>query len=166
MTQGEILAAFVDRMHRAGQTEHSSVTLKTNARRVQIDVTVRTGGLPTWRPSTTRLRSVGPYSTRCERSPLERSRQEPGRMVTGLLIAGVVWIASARAHARRHWRRLLLGAFVGWALASVVGACALVAIELETGHEVPAAGPIAFVYAGIAAGAVTAYKARRADGQA
>ena len=44
MTQGEILAAFVDKMHRAGQTEHSSVTLKTNARGdVQIDVTVRTG---------------------------------------------------------------------------------------------------------------------------
>ena len=47
MTQGEILAAFVDRMHRAGQTEHSSVTLKTNAKGdVQIDVTVRTGETP------------------------------------------------------------------------------------------------------------------------
>jgi hypothetical protein len=47
MTQGEILAAFVDRMHRAGQTEHSSVTLKTNAKgEVQIDVTVRTGETP------------------------------------------------------------------------------------------------------------------------
>ena len=47
MTQGEILAAFVERMQRAGQTEHSSVTLKTNARgEVQIDVTVRTGETP------------------------------------------------------------------------------------------------------------------------
>lgn len=47
MTQGEILAAFVERMQRAGQTEHSSVTLKTNARGdVQIDVTVRTGETP------------------------------------------------------------------------------------------------------------------------
>ena len=47
MTQGEILAAFVDRMHRAGQTEHSAVTLKTNSKGdVQIDVTVRTGETP------------------------------------------------------------------------------------------------------------------------
>lgn len=47
MTQGEILAAFVERMSRSGQTEHSSVTLKTNAKGdVQIDVTVRTGETP------------------------------------------------------------------------------------------------------------------------
>ncbi len=44
LTQREMLSAFVERSTRNVPTEHSSVTLKTNARgEVQIDVTVRTG---------------------------------------------------------------------------------------------------------------------------
>lgn len=47
LTQREMLSAFVDKQTRHAPTEHSSVTLKTNARGdVQIDVTVRTGETP------------------------------------------------------------------------------------------------------------------------
>lgn len=47
LTQREMLSAFVEKSTRTGATEHSSVTLKTNARgEVQIDVTVRTGETP------------------------------------------------------------------------------------------------------------------------
>lgn len=47
LTQREMLSAFVERMTRNAPTEHSSVTLKTNAKGdVQIDVTVRTGETP------------------------------------------------------------------------------------------------------------------------
>lgn len=47
LTQREMLSAFVDKTTRNVPTEHSSVTLKTNARGdVQIDVTVRTGETP------------------------------------------------------------------------------------------------------------------------
>lgn len=47
LTQREMLSAFVDKTTRNAPTEHSSVTLKTNAKGdVQIDVTVRTGETP------------------------------------------------------------------------------------------------------------------------
>lgn len=47
LSQREMLSAFVERATRLAPTEHSSVTLKTNARgEVQIDVTVRTGDSP------------------------------------------------------------------------------------------------------------------------
>lgn len=47
LTQREMLSAFVERATRLAPTEHSSVTLKTNAKgEVQIDVTVRTGETP------------------------------------------------------------------------------------------------------------------------
>ncbi len=47
LTQREMLSAFVDKVTRNAPTEHSSVTLKTNAKGdVQIDVTVRTGETP------------------------------------------------------------------------------------------------------------------------
>jgi hypothetical protein len=42
-----MLSAFVEKQTRHAPTDHSSVTLKTNARGdVQIDVTVRTGETP------------------------------------------------------------------------------------------------------------------------
>lgn len=47
LTQGEMLTLFVERATRSAPTEHSSVTLKTNAKgEIQIDVTVRTGETP------------------------------------------------------------------------------------------------------------------------
>lgn len=44
LTQGQILAAFVERMRTSATGEHSTVSLKTNAKGdTQVEVSVRTG---------------------------------------------------------------------------------------------------------------------------
>lgn len=87
-------------------------------------------------------------------------------MTARLLVAGVMWAAAARDTARRHWRRLLLGATIGWALASLAGAVLVVVLEPYEPAVASTAAALVFVYAGILAGAVSAYAVRRDDGQA
>lgn len=69
-----------------------------------------------------------------------------------------------RKAVRRYWRRILVGAFVGWVFATVGGAFGLASLEFwgfvsqETSDELG----IATVLAGVGLGALIAY-AGRAD---
>ncbi len=85
-------------------------------------------------------------------------------MTARLVVAGVVVLERARSTLREHWRRLLVGAFVGWALASVLGAAAIVGVELELGRGVSDTVAIVLVYGGIAAGMLVAYALRAERG--
>jgi hypothetical protein len=68
-------------------------------------------------------------------------------------------IGRLSAALRRHWKRVLLGAFVGWILASVVGAVALVALEILglVSRETSDALGIVVVLGGVGLGALIAY---------
>ncbi len=72
----------------------------------------------------------------------------------------VVWSLAASARlveaVRRHWRRILVGAFVGWVLAVVGGATALAALETlgVVSRATSDSLAIATVLAGIGLGAL------------
>ena len=63
---------------------------------------------------------------------------------------------------RRYWRRILVGAFVGWIFATIGGAFALASLEfwgfvsMQTSDELG----IATVLAGVGLGALIAYSGR------
>lgn len=82
-------------------------------------------------------------------------------MLTKPLVLVLVTLDAWRDGLRRHWRRLLVGAFVGWALASIVGAAGVVVLELRFGVVVDEAPTVAFVWSGVLAGAAVAYSIRR-----
>ena len=80
----------------------------------------------------------------------------------------VVASVRLRAAVRQHWKRILVGAFVGWLFAVIGGAVALASLEL---HHVVSRGTaddlgIVLVLYGIGLGALNAYafrpEARRA----
>ena len=85
--------------------------------------------------------------------------------MTRVAVVALVWLELVRDALRRHWRRLLVGAVVGWALASVLGAVVLFLLEPYTELAASQVSAVVFVFAGIAIGAVAAYAARRDDGQ-
>jgi len=63
---------------------------------------------------------------------------------------------------REYWKRIAVGAFCGWLIASVVGAFALVAFEslrLITVDDSAVLGPM-LVFMGMGVGALVAYVAR------
>lgn len=67
-----------------------------------------------------------------------------------------------RKAVRRHWRRILAGAFVGWLYATVGGAFGLASLEFwglvseQTSDDLG----IATVFAGVGLGALIAYASR------
>ncbi len=79
----------------------------------------------------------------------------------GYVWARVELVACAEA-ARRHWRRILVGAFVGWLLAVIGGAFALALLEFHglvsatTSDEL---GIVVVLY-GVGIGALNAYTFR------
>jgi hypothetical protein len=77
--------------------------------------------------------------------------------VTGLRLRGAV---------RKHWKRLVAGAFCGWVGSTVVGAFVLAALEANDviSHATAPVLGAAFVWSGVAAGALIAY-ARRAQSE-
>jgi len=81
-----------------------------------------------------------------------------------VLVSLVVLAGSLRDVVRAHWRRLLVGAFVGWATATVLGAVLLaLATPVLAGRSSDAVA-VGLVYGGILLGVVTAY-ALRDDGR-
>jgi len=87
-------------------------------------------------------------------------------VTTRALVVGLVWAELVREACRRYWRRLLVGAFVGWALASVAGAIGVVLLEPHTSLASSQVAAVCFVWVGVLAGAVTAYARRRDDVEA
>lgn len=69
---------------------------------------------------------------------------------------------------RRHWRRILAGATVGWFLTSILGAIGLVALERSgwLSYELSNLLGAALVWAGVALGGLVAYALRRSTGGA
>jgi hypothetical protein len=70
--------------------------------------------------------------------------------------------ARLRAAARQHWRRILLGAFVGWLFAVIGGAFALASLEFHQviGHTTSDELGIVLVLYGVGIGALNAYALR------
>lgn len=62
----------------------------------------------------------------------------------------------------RHWKRILLGAFAGWIVASVAGAVTLAALEVAglISRETSDALGIVIVLGGVGLGALIAYAMR------
>lgn len=85
-------------------------------------------------------------------------------MVTRALVSTLVVLDVIREELRRNWRRLLVGAFVGWGLATVIGAFVLALLDpyiTPTSSDIAA---VVTVCAGVIAGAVVAYSWREARG--
>lgn len=79
------------------------------------------------------------------------------------LVTAQVWAESLRRAFREHWRRLLVGAFVGWAVASLVGALLLAVFSTWLTLALSNMLGAVFVWAGIGVGALTAYALRGRD---
>lgn len=80
--------------------------------------------------------------------------------MTRALVVGLVWAQVARGTIARYWRRLLVGAVVGWALASAIGALVLALVDPYLGPDAEFVSAFVFVYGGIIAGALVAYSWR------
>jgi len=79
-----------------------------------------------------------------------------------LLARAHLAVVAFAAAARRHWRRIAVGAFVGWLVSSVAGAFVLVWFE-STGLIDAETSPLvgaALVWGGMGVGALLAYAAR------
>lgn len=63
---------------------------------------------------------------------------------------------------REHWRRILVGAFVGWLVAVVAGAIALAALEAHHVNSRPTSDDLGIVVVlyGVGIGALNAYAYR------
>ena len=85
----------------------------------------------------------------------------------GLWLWPVLAVARMRSAVRLHWRRILLGAAVGWVFAVVGGAFALASLEFH--HVIsPATSDelgIVLVLYGVGLGALNAYTFRPAREQ-
>jgi hypothetical protein len=75
--------------------------------------------------------------------------------------------ARLRAAARQHWRRILLGAFVGWLFAVIGGAFTLASLEFHhvIGQTTSDELGIVLVLYGVGIGALNAYALRPAQAQ-
>jgi NADH:ubiquinone oxidoreductase subunit 5 (subunit L)/multisubunit Na+/H+ antiporter MnhA subunit len=83
---------------------------------------------------------------------------------TGLWLWPILAMVRLRAGVRQHWRRILVGAFVGWVFAVVGGALALASLEV---HDVIGSSTsdelgIVLVLYGVGIGALNAYALRPA----
>jgi hypothetical protein len=81
---------------------------------------------------------------------------------SGLWLWPLMAWARLRAGVREHWKRILVGAFVGWLFAVVGGAIALVSLELHHVISQPTSdglGIIIVLY-GVGIGALNAYTFR------
>ena len=81
---------------------------------------------------------------------------------SGLWLWPLMASVRLRAGVREHWKRILVGAFVGWLLAVIGGAVALAALELH--HVISRAtsdelGIVVVLY-GVGLGALNAYTFR------
>jgi hypothetical protein len=74
----------------------------------------------------------------------------------------IVTLARLRGAVRQYWRRILVGAFVGWVFAVIGGAFALETVEFWgfVSHETSNSLGVAMVLAGIGLGALIAYAGR------
>jgi hypothetical protein len=83
---------------------------------------------------------------------------------TGLWLWPILAAARLRAGVREHWKRILVGAFIGWVFAVVGGAFALASLEFH--HVIaPATSDelgIVLVLYGVGIGALNAYALRPA----
>jgi hypothetical protein len=71
----------------------------------------------------------------------------------------ILAVGRLAAALRRHWKRVLLGAFVGWVVAVVGGAVALAALEVlgVVSRETSDALGIVIVFGGMGLGALISY---------
>lgn len=86
----------------------------------------------------------------------------PGQMASRALVSALVMLDVVRETLRRHWRRMLVGAFVGWALATVIGALALALLDPYIAGRTSDVWAFVFVYGGVIAGAAVGYSWREA----
>lgn len=93
----------------------------------------------------------------------ETDRSRPGRWERVYLWPHVAARRFAGALAR-HWKRVLVGGFVGWGVAVVVGATTLALLEVEgvISRGVSDTAAIGIVLGGIGLGALDAYERRPA----
>jgi hypothetical protein len=97
----------------------------------------------------------------------ERVERKEGALVkdrTGLWLWPILATARLRGAVRQHWRRILVGAFVGWVFAVVGGAFALASLEFH--HVITRSTSddlgIVLVLYGVGVGALNAYALRPA----
>jgi NADH:ubiquinone oxidoreductase subunit 5 (subunit L)/multisubunit Na+/H+ antiporter MnhA subunit len=86
---------------------------------------------------------------------------------TGLWLWPILATLRLRAAIRQHWKRILLGAFVGWIFAVVGGAFALASLEFHRviGETTSDELGIVLVLYGVGIGALNAYALRPAHAE-
>jgi len=82
--------------------------------------------------------------------------------MTVLLARAHVTALRFRGSLRQYWKRIVLGAFCGWVASSVLGAFALVWLEVQAqiSSDTSALLGAAIVWSGTALGGLVAYAAR------
>lgn len=81
-----------------------------------------------------------------------------------LLVTAQVWLEEIRGGIRRAWRRILLGAFGGWAAATVFGAFALAFAAPWISSSASNMLGVVIVWLGIVLGGLVGYSTSSSDG--